>query len=168
MFIYAVYCAAVFLFYLLIGGILFQALLTALEDKTGLNSGFTTSNGDYIWEAIFESGRLFETLWHRQIYRLWTKFVYGGRQLFGERKKRIRQMWACCCYFYVYCWFFSTWFNLGYLCARLLPFWSSHITRKTKPILLATPTFSKEGQNPGICNSRPKYEPFSTSSKLNF
>ena len=78
----------------LIGGILFQALLTALEDKTDLNSVLRQAMV-ILFEAIFEFGRLFETLRHRQIYRLWTKFVYGDRQLYGERKKRIRQIWAC-------------------------------------------------------------------------
>lgn len=74
-------------------GIILQALLTALENKTGVKSVLRQSIV-ILFEASFEAGRMFAALRHGQIYRLWTKFVYGDRQLLGERKKRVQQIWG--------------------------------------------------------------------------
>ncbi len=81
-------------FICLLAGILFQAVLTTIASKARWRATLHYA-AVILFEALFESGRLFETFRHGQVHRLWTKFVYAERQLYGERDKRIRQMWAC-------------------------------------------------------------------------
>jgi len=85
--------ALLYYFFCFWGGILFQAILAAVENKSGVFSIFHQAMV-ILFEATFESGRIFESVKHWQIDRFWTKFVYADRQLLGERKKRIQQMWA--------------------------------------------------------------------------
>jgi hypothetical protein len=75
-------------------GILFQAFLTAKAAKAGQQDVFRHALV-IIFEAVFEFGKVYESLRNGQLRRLWTKFVYVDRQLIGERDKRIRQMWSC-------------------------------------------------------------------------
>ena len=74
-------------------GILFQAFLTAKASKTGQQDIFRYALV-IIFEAVFEFGKICESLRNGQLRRMWTKFVYVDRQLLGERDKRIRQMWS--------------------------------------------------------------------------